>query len=126
MGKVGTGAFQPMWADTIEKEYPHFTQTFGRHYSFVAKTHGVIIVAFSSQFYGRTPNGMAVSIKKNGHALAFNANAGSTAPSTSAIFNKSPGDDITIDLEVRASGADVGCDYWISAMTNEPIKFSET
>lgn len=128
MGKVGmVGGMPQMETTMVYREYSHFTQTISHHYSFAAKQHGFVVVSFSSQFYyNRNPNAMTVAIKKNGKSVAFNTNAGTTAPNTSAIIAKSPGDDITVDLEIRTSGTDVGCDYWISAMANEPIEFVET
>lgn len=121
MGMVGTGAFLQFYTTMKSEETPHFTQTFGRHYSFVAKHGGVIGVAFSSQFYGRKPNSMVIAIKKNGKVVAFNG--GPVAQSTSVFLQKEAGDEICVDMEFRASGSDVGCDYWLSAMADEPIEF---
>ncbi len=127
MGKVGTGGVAPqMEAVSIAKQFPHFTETFTKTYTFIAKHPGVIGLSVSSQYYSRTPSGVEIIIYRNKKLIGYASAGASYAPGASVYSAKTAGDEFQVIVKVRASGADVGCDYWVSAMANEPIEFSET
>ncbi len=126
MGKVGMGGAVPQQkATVIKKEFANFTENFSVTHTFTAKCPGVIAIAVSSQFYGRKPNGMTLNVKKNGNPIAFDMSE--MHGCRASVFSpKEPGDVFAVEIELRTSGADVGCDYWVSAMANEAIEFEET
>lgn len=128
MGKVGSMAsgMQQMEATMVERQFPHFTQSFSKRYTFTAKTDGVIGLSVSSQFYARRPKGLQAVLYRNKKMIGY-VTSDREAPGLSAFSPKVKGDifEVLVNLSAPTSG-DYGTDYWISAMTNEPIEFAET
>lgn len=128
MGKVGfvAGGMPQMESTSIAKQFAHFTSTFTKTYTFTAKCSGVIGLSVNSQYYSRNPNGVEIIIYRNRKMIGYASAGASYAPGASAYSPKEIGDKFEVVVNVRASGADVGIDYWVSAIANEPIEFVET